>query len=266
MLKKTIDYFFPDRKRTMLIDISKDFLDFSIMWTVLSWLWAIIKFIFFYILVNTIFSTPKVFSGSMTPSLETNDIVLMSSCYFSLKAPLIEKDIYCFNKPKLGDIVAFTVPTYSSNNKTMTFTKRILGCPGDTIQYVGGRLSINGKLTKIKYISEYSFVENNKKYKGFIYEETLPNGVKYQILHKERFSTDYFDNTEKFVLGENEYFCGGDNRNDSADSRSMLGKVKRKDIIGKAIMIIISHGNINTLSIRSLINGLKWQRCFTWLI
>ena len=253
-----------DRTRKSLFNTK--FFNFSIFgWC--KWVFMIIvKVIFFYNLFGTLFVTPKVFSPSMTPTLETNDFILMSTSVYKLKVPFLKNITLCnISKPKIGDIVGFTSKPYSEN---MTFTKRILAGPGDKIQYKNGILFINDKIVKLKYIKQYKFIENNKEYDGMLYEETLPNGNKHFVLYNNKFGEYYNaeDTTEPFILGDKEYFCGGDNRHNSDDSRTSIGIIPEDQIIGKGILILFSNGNITTFEITSFIKGIKWNRCLTWLV
>lgn len=83
--------------------------------------------------------------------------------------------------------------------------KRIVGCPGDTVQIKNGKLHINGKISKFDIHGN-----SDMEYAG-IAEEPIK-------------------------LKDNEYFCLGDNRNHSEDSRyEIVGRVNSSEIIGKVI-------------------------------
>ena len=102
------------------------------------------------------------------------------------------------------DIVVFP---YRFADNTF-YIKRIIGLPGETVQIKDGSVYING----------------SKLDENFGKEEIKDGGVA----------------SETMILGNDEYFVLGDNRNDSMDSRSdEVGNIKEKDIVGKAVLRIL---------------------------
>ena len=93
-------------------------------------------------------------SGSMIPTLEINDRVL------------VNKFIYRFTEPKRGDIVVFQ----SVDNPDEDLIKRVIGLPGDKIAVRNGRLFLNGEPQKEPY--------TNKKFpdRSFFAQTTVPKG------------------------------------------------------------------------------------------
>ncbi len=125
-------------------------------------------------------------SKSMKPTLLVGDFLFVSkfsygfSKYsFPITLPLFSGRIFS-SAPKRGDVIVFKTP---SDNKT-DYIKRLIGLPGDTIQMKSGVLFINGKPVPRRAIGNY--VSNNpmtgQPTTGTIYQETLPNGVKYKTL------------------------------------------------------------------------------------
>lgn len=114
---------------------------------------------------------------------------------------VIDKITYRFTQPSRYDIVIFPV----SDSGDEIYIKRIIGLPGETIQIVNGTVYIN--------------------------DEPLDSDV----YGEEKMETAGIAK-QKITLDDDEYFCLGDNRNGSIDSRSpIVGPVKRKDIKGKAV-------------------------------
>ena len=116
---------------------------------------------------------------------------------------IVEKISYRFHDPERFDIIVF--PPYDTKEY---YIKRIIGLPGETIQIDGeGNIYINGELLEEEY--------------GL---EPIKNPGRA---------------IEPVVLGDDEYFVMGDNRNNSVDSRdSRVGNVKRDAIIGRAWVLI----------------------------
>ncbi|MFU0826670.1 MAG: Signal peptidase I [Lachnoclostridium sp.] len=113
---------------------------------------------------------------------------------------ILEKVTYEIGEPKRFDIVVFR--PYSDEKDTY-YIKRVIGLPGETIQIIGSKIYINNKLLEENY-------GNSPMVDGGIAKEPV-------------------------VLGNDEYFLLGDNRNNSKDSRDeSIGPVKRDAIIGRA--------------------------------
>ena len=115
----------------------------------------------------------------------------------------IDKISYRFSDPKRFDVVIFP----PRNNSEKIYIKRIIGLPGETVQIEeNGDILINGKVLVENYGAER--IEPDKR------------GIA----------------SSPITLGKDEYFVLGDNRNNSEDSRrSIVGNVKKKEIIGKAV-------------------------------
>ena len=115
---------------------------------------------------------------------------------------IVDKISYRFRDPQRYDIIVFPFK-YQENT---FYIKRIIGLPGETVQIdEQGTIYINGEVLTENYGRE------------IIRPETV--GIA----------------ANPIVLGEDEYFVMGDNRNCSMDSRTeIVGNIKRKDIIGRA--------------------------------
>ena len=115
---------------------------------------------------------------------------------------IVDKISYRFHEPERFDIIVFPFQ-YQTNTY---YIKRIIGLPGETVQIMeDGSIYINGEKMEESYGREV------------IQPETIGRAA------------------EPIVLGEDEYFVMGDNRNNSSDSRTdIVGNIKREDIIGKA--------------------------------
>ena len=115
---------------------------------------------------------------------------------------IVDKLSYRFRDPERFDIIVFPFQ-YQTNTY---YIKRIIGLPGETVQIMeDGSIYINGEKMEESYGREV------------IQPETIERAA------------------ELIVVGEDEYFVMGDNRNNSSDSRTdIVGNIKREDIIGKA--------------------------------
>jgi signal peptidase I len=173
-------------------------------------------------------------SSSMVPTLLIGDYLFVSKYSYGYSRyslpfglPLIPGRIFV-TPPKRGDVAVFKLPR---DNKT-DYIKRIIGLPGDTIQMKAGRLYINGQMA---VRSDPEPVEY-----GTQYIETLPNGVKHRII--ERSDDAMLDNTGVYTVPAGHYFCMGDNRDNSQDSRVLdqVGYVPLENFVGRAEFIFFS--------------------------
>jgi signal peptidase I len=178
-------------------------------------------------------------SGSMIPSLLVGDYLFVSKYsygYSKYSFPL-SPDLFSGRimggSPKRGDVAVFRDPPHPE----MDYIKRIVGLPGDHIQMKGGILYINDVAVIRDKIPDYVDEHGNT----FIqYIETLPNGVKHRIIEAEG-DTGGLDNTDVFIVPPDHYFAMGDNRDDSADSRTeQVGYVPAENLVGRAEIIFFS--------------------------
>jgi signal peptidase I len=279
------------RKRNILHIESSSWPDFII--SIKNFVFSSFKFLFlvYFIFMPFFFIFAYVPSPSMTPTLHTHDITTSSVLAYGIRLSnvpilknilddkisiykiklsdipilnLLVKDKKLFNlrllqfkKPSRGDIVSFSNPKIDEN---IIFCKTIVGIPGDKIQFMGGVMYINNQPCALKYKGIYTYVENEKIFKGDLYAETLPNGIVHDVMYLKGLGNGNSDNTEIYTVPENHYFLIGNNRHDSDDSRSLLGYINYNDIYGKVFVVFLSNGNLTSLSVKKLIGGMKWER------
>ena len=141
-----------------------------------------------------------------------------------------------FSKPKVGDVVVFKTP---ADNRT-DYIKRLIGEPGDIVQFINGDLYINNnQVFKTLIKSNENVFCGNSKIKVNFFNEKLPNGKVYRTSYSIKSS---FKDSDKFLVPENHYFFLGDNRDCSKDSRylSEVGYVHQDNLVGKAQFLFFS--------------------------
>ncbi len=189
-------------------------------------------------------------SSSMEPTLLVGDRIFVSKYTYGYSkhsfpfSPNLTNERFFSKLPKRGDLVVFKTP---ADNRT-DYIKRLIGMPGDTIQFVEGSILINNKEILRKKI------ENKKKIRcgNFLldtntYIETLPNGIEHIVVYKKKGS---LKNTKIFKVPANHYFLLGDNRDCSKDSRYLdsVGYVNNLNLVGEAKLIFFSNDtNISSL-------------------
>jgi len=205
-------------------------------------------------------------SSSMEPTLLVGDRLFVSKfAYgyskhsFPFSPPIFKKRIL-FKEPQRGDLIVFKTP---SDNRT-DYIKRLIGMPGDTLQFINGDIYLNkNKIIKNKIDESMSIRCGKINFPVKIYEETLPNGVKYKAVYN---SAGTLQNTDVYKVPDNNYFFLGDNRDCSKDSRflSEVGYVKKLNLVGKAELIFFSNDTLKSsvLKFWNWKDSLRFKRTF----
>lgn len=172
-------------------------------------------------------------TGSMKPTILVGDWILVNQLAYGLRLPFNKKSLIQWANPNRGDIVVFNSP---EDNKKLL--KRVVGVPGDTVAMRNNKLVINGKqqaLTELnaQYVSN---VSDEERLNYEFAEEKIGT-----LSHTVMLSSIGLDKTSfgPITIPKNKYFMLGDNRDNSADSRS-FGLVDRSEILGKVTTAIIS--------------------------
>lgn len=170
-----------------------------------------------------LFEPFRIPTGSLEPTLLVGDFLVVNKFIYGLRLPVWEKKILALKSPQVGDIVVFRWPP----NPKLDFIKRVVGVPGDVVQYHHKILTINGKEAKQEFF-QYTADESSGNPVAE-YRENL-NGVVHSIYRRPDVSSQDFEVT----VPPNSYFVMGDNRDDSADSR-YWGFVNDRYLRGKAM-------------------------------
>ena len=116
----------------------------------------------------------------MEPNLLIGDRIFVSKYTYGYSkhsfpfSPKFSNKRLFYNKPKQGDLVVFKTP---ADNRT-DYIKRLIGLPGDEIQFINGEIFINGKKILREKIKLKSVIRCGKtKFELNTYIETLPNGT-----------------------------------------------------------------------------------------
>lgn len=243
----------------------------------------LIKLLIFFLLLRSFIISPfNIPSESMLPRLYTGDYLLVTKwnygySRFSLpwNVPLIPGHIFA-SEPVPGDVAVFKSPPNGAND----IIKRVIGLPGDSIAMRDGQLILNGKaVPKVKVddlllpVSPNTgcispeFYERNASGEGVCryprFKETLPNGRSYYVL--DLFDTPK-DNYGPVIVPEDRIFVMGDNRDNSADSRtpvaeSGMGMVPEEMLVGKALVTVFStDGSASWFLPWTWFSAARWER------
>ncbi len=175
-------------------------------------------------------------SGSMLPTLEVGDFILVNKFSYGLRLPIIRSKFFDIDSPKRGDVVVFKYP----QNPRQDFIKRVIGLPGDTVQYRDKIVYVNQIKTAYKVIDDQDDGVRRRQ----VTEEQLFGRKHRLLIYREAYANDGM-----WVVPEGHYFVMGDNRDNSNDSRRW-GFVPETNLLGRAFFIWFhwnwGNGVINT--------------------
>lgn len=167
-------------------------------------------------------------TGSMIPTLEVGDFILVNKYAYGLRLPVIGTKIMDVDDPQRGEVMVFIPP-----HENKYYIKRVIGLPGDTVRYENKNLYINGEMIDKEYVRDISIDTSIGALDGELYNETI-GGVEHLTQHIDAASGNR--TRTSWVIPNGHYFMMGDNRDNSSDSREW-GPVPEEDIVGKAIAV-----------------------------
>ena len=188
-------------------------------------------------------------SGSMMPTLEVGDFILVNKFAYGIRLPVFRKKIISVGEPKRGDVFVFRYPERPWQN----FIKRVVGLPGDTIRWQADKLYVNGELIPNTDDGTYVAVDQTgMKTEAKRQKENL-TGVEHDIIFYPRYPA-VFAREREVTVPEGKYFAMGDNRFGSHDSR-FWGFVPKENLVGKALVVWMHYAGNN--------DGLNFSRIGT---
>ncbi|MFI4979274.1 MAG: signal peptidase I [Nevskiales bacterium] len=178
-------------------------------------------------------------SGSMNPTLYNGDFILVNKFGYGLRCPVGNCKLVPIGEPKRGDVVVFRYPAQSATDPNLgnDFIKRVVGIPGDHIQYTDKVLFVNGQKIEVQAAGVFPVDGIAQRF-----TEDL-TGVQHNILMNPGQPSPEVDR----VIPPGHYFMMGDNRDGSNDSR-YWGLVPEENLKGRAIVIWMSWENGPVLS------------------
>ncbi len=183
-------------------------------------------------------------SGSMKPTLEVGDFILVNKFSYGIRLPVLETKVIPIGDPERGDVMVFRYP----NDPRINYIKRVVGLPGDRIGYAGKQLFINGQPVERELLGTRADDEVPAGHplpalaKVDIYQEYLGD-----VAHETRYKAlSQTPPAQEWLVPEGHYFMVGDNRDNSSDSRywsapgmppELWGMVPDNYIVGKAFAV-----------------------------
>ena len=206
-----------------------------------------------FVLRSFLFEPFRIPSGSMIPTLEIGDLILVNKYEYGIRLPVINKKVVELGQPKRGDVIVFRYPL----NPSQDYIKRVVGLPGDRIEYLNKRLTINGQPVPMKKLDPYYDSDRMQYYAHFseslgaadhriIVSDQIPPGLGGGFPNTHPGACQYSGSGVVCQVPPGHYFMMGDNRDNSEDSR-FWGFVPDENIVGRAFFIWMNFGNIGRI-------------------
>ncbi len=172
-------------------------------------------------------------TGSMRPTIEVGDRILVNKLAFGLRVPLTQTWMATWSAPQRGDIVVLRAPDDGT-----ILVKRVVGLPGDTVELRNNQLVINGR--PLSYAGPTGFVSETddagRVLRQRVASETLAEHVHPVCITPEIAAMRSF---AARTIPAGSYFVMGDSRDRSRDSR-YFGCVPRARILGRSGRVAFS--------------------------
>ncbi|MDE2612457.1 MAG: signal peptidase I [Burkholderiales bacterium] len=207
-----------------------------------------------FLLRSFLFEPFKIPSGSMVPTLQVGDLILVNKYHYGIRLPVINTKIIDNQPVARGDVVVFRYPV----DPRQDYIKRVVGLPGDEVSYLNQKLSINGQPVAETPRGE-QYDEDSMSYAPVFVEKL--GQVEHLIRVDPRRTNFYGADPKTFPFAQNcryvtegvtckvpagHYFMMGDNRDNSLDSR-FWGFVPDENLVGKAFFVWMNFGNLRRI-------------------
>jgi signal peptidase I len=157
-------------------------------------------------------------TGSMQPTVEIDDHILVNKAAYGLRVPFSSAYVARFAGPAVGDVVVLDSPEVDK-----VLLKRVVGVPGSVVEVAGGRIRIDGKLAPVEQ-------RGNELYEQLGHAD-----------HALRLTRGGGPDWGPITIPADRYLVMGDNRGDSHDGRA-FGLVSREAILGRALGVFWRSG------------------------
>ena len=172
----------------------------------------------------------KIPSGSMLPTLQVGDHLLVNKFIYGIKIPFTGKVLLPWKTPVRGDVVVFRYP----KDRDVDYIKRVVGVAGDKVEISNKKLKINDA----EVVDLHAHFSSSAE----LSPDTSPR-----------------DNFGPVTVPVGKIFVMGDNRDNSYDSR-FWGFVDQADILGKAFILYWSWDIDTSFLSASRVMSIRWNR------
>ncbi|MCA0177936.1 MAG: signal peptidase I [Proteobacteria bacterium] len=206
-----------------------------------------------FVLRSFLFEPFKIPSGSMIPTLEVGDLILVNKFSYGIRLPVINQKVVPVGDPQRGDVVVFRYPV----DTRIDYIKRVVGLPGDEVSYLNQQLRINGELVPttplgddydeeaMRYMARFSETLGTNEHRIQRFPTPLPFlGGTRNFPYKDQCRHSPEGVVCKVPAGH--YFMMGDNRDNSEDSR-YWGFVPDQNLVGRAFFVWMNFGKLSRI-------------------
>ncbi len=209
--------------------------------------------LFVFVLRSFVVEPFRIPSGSMIPTLQVGDLILVSKFSYGIRLPIIHTQVVETGTPQRGDVMVFRYPV----DPSLDYIKRVVAVPGDEVAWLGRRLFLNGQPVPTQEVGQ-AFDTERLSY-GTEYAEIL-DGRSHRMMIDPRRSSElgpmtafpgqencrYTRDGVTCRVPDGHFFVMGDNRDNSLDSR-FWGFVPEDNIVGKAFFIWMNFGDLGRI-------------------
>jgi signal peptidase I len=206
-----------------------------------------------FVLRSFLFEPFRIPSGSMIPTLQIGDLILVNKYQYGIRLPVIHRKVVDIGSPQRGDVMVFRFP----HNPSQDYIKRVVGLPGDRVEYADRRLSINGQPVPVSPLPRY-LEEDRVQYYAQLLEKL--GDVEHRVIlsegpgvppmrafvHTHPQACQYSAAGVACTVPAGHYFVMGDNRDNSEDSR-FWGFVPDENIVGRAFFVWMNFGDLGRI-------------------
>jgi signal peptidase I len=197
----------------------------------------------------------KIPSGSMKPTLLVGDFILVNKYTYGIRLPVLNRKIVEINPVARGDVVVFRYPV----DPSVDYIKRVVGLPGDVVEFRNKRLAINGTPVAVQASGFYTDAEENYTRLPQFMEKLGDHNHRMMVVpaqpvvdlaqvrqfaHRE--DCEYNDEGFRCKVPAGHYFMMGDNRDRSSDSR-YWGFVPDDHVKGRAFLVWMNFGDLKRI-------------------
>ena len=196
--------------------------------------------IFIVLLIRSFLAEPfRIPSSSMMPTLLIGDFILVNKFSYGLKLPVLDHKFIEIGEPARGDVVVFRYPVDPSQD----YIKRVVGLPGDQIEYREKRLFVNGQEVVSEAVGTYVGVGSGRDMTGAERKQEALGAASHEILVRpNQFRRG--DGEGVWTVPAGHYFVMGDNRDNSLDSR-YWNFVPEANLVGRAFLVWMNWDSAN---------------------
>jgi signal peptidase I len=215
------------------------------------WLRSLGLAVLLFLVVRTFFIEAfQIPSGSMASTLLSGDFLFVNKAVYGAQIPGTGARLPAFSEPHRGDVVVFAYP----KNPDISYVKRVIGVPGDTVEMRGGQVFVNSEALHEPYAQRLDRFRDVTD-PDFLWQRPYLVGVTREQRWRYRPTRDTWG---PLAVPTEKYFVLGDNRDNSSDSR-YWGFVDGDAIKGRPLFIYFSYDR-ETDHPYPWVTDIRWER------